>query len=316
MISRIVYEIGCIAIRILNILFFRRFHLYNQTKIPKKGPLLIIANHPNGFLDPLLVAAYIKQPIYFLARGDVFTNPFVARFLRFMHVMPIYRFREGKQNLNKNFDTFDQCHNLLKSGATILIFGEGLCENNWDLRPMMKGAARMVWRAWMSEDVKHLKVATAGITYEHFAGANKSVILSYGDKVFSKEMFDISDENKFARSFNAKLYNAQLRHVLFAPDMTQNDHTHQQFSYSLKYAEQKGADISKLIKEWPHTLSSQTQPLLKLNILEKCVKGITKDSVFFDSVLYVCYLLPILLALFFVILYPIFRLAKFLLLLI
>ena len=101
-------------------------------------PKIIGANHPNSFFDAIVIAVNYPKPIYFLARGDAFNSPLIAKFLTALHLIPIYRLTEGKKNLGKNEDTFKRCIELLKQNQTILIFSEGLCVNEWRLRPLKK----------------------------------------------------------------------------------------------------------------------------------------------------------------------------------
>ena len=56
-----------IALRV----FFRRITVRNQHLIPDSGPLLIAANHPNTFMDPIAIAAFVKQEVFFIAKGTV-----------------------------------------------------------------------------------------------------------------------------------------------------------------------------------------------------------------------------------------------------
>ena len=48
---------------------------------PPAGPLLIIANHPNGLLDPVLVVTTSERTPRFLAKSPLFTMPFVGWFV-------------------------------------------------------------------------------------------------------------------------------------------------------------------------------------------------------------------------------------------
>ena len=81
--------------------------VHNKKALQQKGPLLIVANHPDSFFDALVIAANCKYPLSFLARGDVFTKPWHNFLLRALNMMPVYRQREGKEHLHKNQTSFD-----------------------------------------------------------------------------------------------------------------------------------------------------------------------------------------------------------------
>ena len=53
-------------------------------------------------------------------------------------MLPVYRPSEGVENLSENYKTFDTCIELFKRGEIVLIFSEGLCVNEWHLRPLKK----------------------------------------------------------------------------------------------------------------------------------------------------------------------------------
>ncbi|OYY16384.1 MAG: glycerol acyltransferase, partial [Sphingobacteriia bacterium 35-40-8] len=113
-----------------------------------KGPVLICANHPNSFLDAIIVAALFKEPIHFLARGDAFNKPWHASLLKLLHMFPVYRLSEGKENLGLNETAFENSRKILRKNGIVLIFIEGICLNKNNLQPFKKGAARIAFSSW------------------------------------------------------------------------------------------------------------------------------------------------------------------------
>ena len=71
--------------------FFRKIVVTGKEHIPANGPLIIVANHPNTFMDPLLIAAITSQRIGFVANASIFLNKFISRIFNYFHVIPIYR---------------------------------------------------------------------------------------------------------------------------------------------------------------------------------------------------------------------------------
>ena len=82
----------------------------------------MVANHPNSFLDAIIIAAHFKEPIHFLARGDAFRKPWHNRLLRLLHMIPIYRISEGRENLHKNEYAIERSAELLQQNKIVLIF--------------------------------------------------------------------------------------------------------------------------------------------------------------------------------------------------
>ena len=122
---------------------FDKTHMYNGDQ-----PLILACSHPNSFFDALVMGAYHPRRLHFLARGDAFKNPRAAKALRMLNMIPIYRLSEGKEHVENNRDTFDECNRVFKNKGTVLIFSEGVCVNEWKLRPLKKGTARLAYMCW------------------------------------------------------------------------------------------------------------------------------------------------------------------------
>jgi 1-acyl-sn-glycerol-3-phosphate acyltransferase len=153
-----------------------------------KGPLLLSLNHPNSFLDAVIIATLFKYPVYSLARGDVFRSKFIRFALKTLNIMPVYRITEGAENIGHNYKTFDACKEIFKRNGNVLIFCEGYCINEWHLRPLKKGPARLVTQAW--ENNIPLQILPVGINYDSFARLGKNIILNTGTLI-SKDNFNL-----------------------------------------------------------------------------------------------------------------------------
>ncbi len=201
-----------------------------------EGPLLIAANHPNSFLDAILLASLFNKPIYSLARGDAFANSFFTRLLTSMHILPVYRMSEGAQNLTTNYDTFSTCQSIFRKGGIVLIFSEGLCINEWKLRPLKKGTARLAISCW-KEGIP-LRVLPTGINYHSFRSYGKSVRLNFGKQI-TQDCIDLTaTEGQSIRQFNETL-NQQLLplvdHFDNETDVLRANHYHHPVSVTKKF---------------------------------------------------------------------------------
>jgi len=186
-IIRIALKIFCVSIKI-----------QNKQALQQRGPLLIVANHPDSFFDALVIAANTKYPLSFLARGDVFTKPWHNFLLRALNMMPVYRQREGKEHLYKNQNSFDASVNVLKQGGILLIFIEGTCLNKNEIQPFKKGAARILQQAVAAGVTP--AVLPAVITYNGFKHFGKKIFLMLGSTVQATQFF-----NKSAIAENAAM---------------------------------------------------------------------------------------------------------------
>jgi 1-acyl-sn-glycerol-3-phosphate acyltransferase len=165
-------------------LYCKKLVVNNPSILDIKGPLLIAANHPNSFLDAIILATIFKQPIYSLARGDVFKNKWIAKILYALNILPIYRISEGAENINSNYHTFNACIDIFKKGGIVLIFSEGICINEWHLKPLKKGTARLALMAWQQNIP--LKILPIGINYNNFYQLIKTVHLNVGNCITAK----------------------------------------------------------------------------------------------------------------------------------
>jgi glycerol-3-phosphate O-acyltransferase / dihydroxyacetone phosphate acyltransferase len=147
-------------------IFFRSAHIRNLEQIPKKGGLILAANHPSTFLDPLVLAVWLRRPVCFLTNGGVFKNAFLKWFLKQFYMVPIYRKQDSNASANKNEEAFVVCYEMLAAGGALVIFPEGGSENERKLRKIKTGLARIVLGAEAKYDFQlEIKIVCAGINY-------------------------------------------------------------------------------------------------------------------------------------------------------
>jgi len=139
-------------IRICLYFFFKKILVSGKQHIPEKGPLIIVSNHPNTFMDPLLVAAITGQRIGFVANAGIFINKVINKIFTYFHVIPVYRKKDiqpGEKPDNRK--AFVKCHEYLDRNGTLLIFPEGTSYYELKLREIKTGTARI---ALSYEDLK------------------------------------------------------------------------------------------------------------------------------------------------------------------
>ncbi len=196
-------------------LYCRQLRINYKAILATKGPLLIACNHPNSFLDAIIISSLFKRPVYSLARGDAFKNKWAAALLRSLKMLPIYRSSEGVQNMEHNYSTFAACKEIFKKNGIVLIFSEGRCVNEWHLRPLMKGTARLATSSW--EDGINLAILPTGINYQSFSVFGKNIDLNFGEFIYKK---DLPTNDSFGKSINAlnELLYGALRPLVYEID--------------------------------------------------------------------------------------------------
>ena len=215
-------------------MYCRHLRVNNPAVFTAKGPLLIACNHPNSFLDAIILASLFKRPVYSLARGDAFKNRFYAGLLRSLNMLPVYRTSEGVKNLEHNYSTFDACKEIFKKDGIVLIFSEGRCINEWHLRPLKKGTARLAISSWQNNI--DLAVLPLGINYQSFMRFGKNIQLNFG-KIILQKNIQLSDGfGKSVQSFNALLL-AELQPLV--NEIDKNDLTAQRQQFAIKISTAK-----------------------------------------------------------------------------
>ena len=201
------YSILKIWIRLAALIFCRKIIVNNRALLKEKGPLLLASNHPNSFLDAVLLDILFEEPVWSLARGDAFVNKPITRLFQAVKILPIYRTSEGAENLSENYKTFDACIEIFRKNGVVQIFSEGKCINEWHLRPLKKGTARLALSAW--EKNIPLKVLPVAINYSSFREFGKNLLINLG-KIIRKEDLDMN----FADGLRYQLFNNLLREEL------------------------------------------------------------------------------------------------------
>lgn len=245
-------------------IFCPKVNIANPHYLNSKGPLLIVASHPNSFLDAVIIGAFYPRKIHFLARGDVFQNPIFGYLLRSIGMIPVFRAREGKEHLHRNSHTFQESVDIMKDGGAVLIFIEGICLNTHEIQPFKKGASRIL-ETLHAIDV-FPKVHVIGMAYNSFRGIGKSVNIDITEIGSIKPIIESSDR----LIFNARAAEEMSKNIHLPLEKTLFSHG---FSYYFH--------------------------LPYYRLVEYCVDLKFKQTVFFDSVLFAALLFtyPIYLAL-------------------
>ncbi len=111
--------------------------------VPRRGPVLLVANHPNSLLDPAVVAMAAGRPMRFLARAPLFRHRGIGWMVKGSGSIPVYRRADDPELMGRNLDTFHAVQEALAAGSAVGIFPEGLSHSEPALAPIKTGAARI-----------------------------------------------------------------------------------------------------------------------------------------------------------------------------
>jgi len=236
-----------------------------------RGPLLITANHPNSFLDAIIIGALFKHPVHFLARGDAFKKRYHRFLLRLLNMIPIYRLSEGKQYLPLNDYAFKASQKVLNNQGIVLIFIEGICVRSHQLQPLKKGAARI---AFEYQGKQPLQVLPLGIAYSHLEGWSKSVQLIPSTPILAETLFTQQDRAKNMLQFNQALQ-PKLEELIIQPPIAKES------------IQSSAANLLKMLNIFGLIGWVLHYPFIKP--IQRWVKSKTENTVFYDSVLFGTY---------------------------
>lgn len=122
-------------------LYFPARGLSGAARVPAEGPVIVVANHPNGLLDPLVLRLALGRPVAFLAKSTFWQNPFFRACVEAFGALPVYRAQEA--DTAQNEQTFARAHALLRARGWLALFPEGKSHDLTTLQPLKTGAARI-----------------------------------------------------------------------------------------------------------------------------------------------------------------------------
>src|SRR5262247_2532126 len=121
--------------------FFKSVDVRHPERVPARGPVLLCVNHPNNFIDSLLVGMAVRRRVHYLATAALFRNPLLAALLHACGVIPIYRRQDDPERMDRNVDTFAACYAAFRRGELVAIYPEGTTHAETRVQRIRTGAA-------------------------------------------------------------------------------------------------------------------------------------------------------------------------------
>lgn len=165
-------------------------------KIPTDKPILFAPNHQNALSDPMAVLLNTKfQPVW-LARADMFKNKTAAAILRFLKIMPVYRLRDGKNNLANNNITFANSIKVLESNGALALFPEAAHTGKRQMISHKKAIPKIVFMAEeKARENLNIQIIPTGIYYSSYWKFNRNLIVNFGDPIPANQFLKGYNEN-------------------------------------------------------------------------------------------------------------------------
>ncbi|HEV8630713.1 MAG TPA: 1-acyl-sn-glycerol-3-phosphate acyltransferase, partial [Thermoanaerobaculia bacterium] len=151
--------------RLLLRIFFTQVEVSGQMAVPLGRPLLYVANHNNGLIDPALVLGFLPGRPRFLGKSTLWRNPVVRPFLALFRVIPVYRPQDDGFDPARNEESFRRCREVLAAGGAVALFPEGKSHAGPGVAELRTGAARIVLGLPL-EVRRRLAVVPVGLLYD------------------------------------------------------------------------------------------------------------------------------------------------------
>jgi 1-acyl-sn-glycerol-3-phosphate acyltransferase len=207
--------------RIVAHLYFVDIQFTGLENVPRKGPLMIAANHPGSLLDAILLSMLVPRKINYLAKSELFRFPIVASLFRALGVIPIYRAGQAGGSPS-NEDAFRKVYEVLEQGGCVGIFPEGRNSPRGQIAEIRTGAARMALEA-ESRNLGQLglRLVPVGVTFESRELFLSSVFLCFDHPVSVAEYAPDPDESRDGaiRALTRDLQQALRRQALHIEDI-------------------------------------------------------------------------------------------------
>ncbi len=171
--------IGIVA-RGLVLAFHRSVDVVHRNRLPNRRPVLVVANHGNGFVDPVVVASVLGRLPRFLAKAALWKVVVARPFLALAGVLPVYRTSDGDRATD-NRSVFAACHHELGLGAWVAIFPEGTTGDRAGLDRVKSGAARIALGAL--PEAPDLVIVPIGLAFENRVETRGRAVVMFGEPI-------------------------------------------------------------------------------------------------------------------------------------
>jgi glycerol-3-phosphate O-acyltransferase/dihydroxyacetone phosphate acyltransferase len=207
--------------RITLSVFYRRIYWINANRLPRDRPVILASNHPTAFIEPCIFACWLDRPLHFIVRGNLFRKAWAARLLRDLHMIPVYRKKDGgMEEIKKNFSSLAEAEQVLLQNRTLHILAEGHTVHEKRLRPLRKGAARLGLRAIDHAPDCGLTIVPVGVNYTYANRFRSEVMIEFGKPIDVREFLPTFQEhpNKGISQLNDRLREELLQLLVVIDD--------------------------------------------------------------------------------------------------
>lgn len=180
-----------------NNFFYRRVIVIGRDNINPNDYLIFAPNHQNALMDALAVLFTHKGQPVFLARADIFKRKFIASLLFFLKILPVYRLRDGFDNVKSNDIVFNKTIEVLRNKNGLVILPEGSHEGVRRLRQLKKGICRIAFQADEATGFNlNIKIIPVGVEFTHYSRIRQVLTVVYGKPIEISQFYESYRKNQ------------------------------------------------------------------------------------------------------------------------
>lgn len=164
-------------------IFFRHVKVQGLERVPRGVPLVLVANHHNSLIDPLLLLAHLDARPRTLAKSTLWDIPLLRTLLNLGGVIPVYRRQDEGTDISRNRETFGKCHEELARGGAVALFPEGISHDAPHLAQLKTGAARIALEAEERFGPLGTFIVPVGLTFEEKGTFRSRALVQVGEPI-------------------------------------------------------------------------------------------------------------------------------------
>ena len=182
---------------------YRRFEVHGKENLPKDGAMVFGVNHSNTLMDALVLLSADNIKKVFIARGDIFKKPAVAKILFFLRILPIFRIRNGVAAVRNNDDTLSKAVDVIHDHVDLYLFPEGTHRTKHSLMRMGKGLFHIAVDANKQfGDQSPVFIIPTAIEYGDYFRYRSTAMINFGQPINVTEFFKNTTEENEAVNIN------------------------------------------------------------------------------------------------------------------
>lgn len=170
--------------------FYSDIRVIGHHNVPKDGPIIVAANHPNALVDALVASWILPRRLSITAKATLVENPVLAVLFRMLGIVPLRRVSdeqkkevEGTLDPARNQGAFHRVLEVLRDNGVVLIFPEGKSHNEPTLAPLRSGLARIALQARDDYGIRGVQILPLGLKFEAKGEPNSVVIAEFGEPI-------------------------------------------------------------------------------------------------------------------------------------